>query len=309
MNKVLASGSKSINKDRYLRLLWVAAGAFTIHLPLSSWLIIVRGTAYPVAPWESWEVTHKNFRRIAYFTRFMLSTDRLTVATLSIGYWSLPLCGLIIFTFFGFGEEASKQRETILGAILKPFGIKYPKATPPTGVKKSWVDVLLGRPGKPINPNHSFVAPSSPHFGASSNLPLPSRLDRPRRVLPARGHTVNDGIDDFDFDISDVESLGPANTRQQNRLSDFRGSRPRSIGNNDHEPQFPEKAMTGPSAVDMTSKRRSTLVTLDIPISTIEAYTGGGDIEGQEPDEEALAAERRRAILEANPELTEEVTF
>ncbi|PVF90770.1 fungal pheromone STE3G-protein-coupled receptor, partial [Serendipita vermifera] len=151
IDKALAVGSPNANKDRYFRLMWLAAVAVAVHLPLALWPIIYNGVVFEVRPWISWKVTHSNYMRISYFSRFMMSRQRVGIAVFSIGYWAIVLCGILFFLFFGFGEEAFKQYRAILGAILKPFGIKIHQEKKRKTVKKTWVDVLLRRPGKPIN--------------------------------------------------------------------------------------------------------------------------------------------------------------
>ncbi|PVG02650.1 STE3-domain-containing protein [Serendipita vermifera] len=339
---VLASGSTNINKDRYFRLLWLAATAVVIHLPLASWALIVNATAFTVHPWISWEDTHSNYMRISYFTRFLLSQNRQNVTFYSISYWAVVLCGVNFFIFFGFGEEASKQYKVILGAILRPFGIKYPKEKKRKTIKKTWLDVLLRRPGKPINLTSSIVTSTTPQFASNvtSSRPEPSSNNN-RRVPQTRTQTTSGG-NDLNIDISHLDFLDPVEAKKQARIAAYSrpgqaakkakaalAGRPASVCSSVHRDSFdgPEEDQPQPStsnkvedekamealSTDITDQhRQSKAVDSDAATTTTQEKVDEKelDLEAQrEADEAALAQERRRAILEKNPELTEEITF
>ncbi|KAG8818416.1 a-factor receptor [Serendipita sp. 399] len=180
---VLASGS-NINKNRYIRLLALAATAIIVHFPLSTWLVIVNAVAYPVYPFISWEDTHSNWMRIAYISRFMISRQPNQVIYISISWWSLPAAGWFYFVFFGFGEEAMVQYRSLVRAALKPFGINWPKEETASSRRRrrttrTWLDVILCRPGRPINLTSSMMTTSSvmPDFSTSMSHPEKSVIE------------------------------------------------------------------------------------------------------------------------------------
>jgi hypothetical protein len=353
---VLASGSTNINKDRYFRLLWLAAVAVVIHLPLATWSIIVNATVFEVQPWISWEDTHSNYMRISYITRFMLSASSNQVIYLSIGYWAIVLCGINFFLFFGFGEEASKQYKAIIGAILKPFGIKYPKERKRKTIKRTWLDVLLGRPGKPINLTSSIVTSTVPQFASNVTTSRPSRT--PHQRVPQTRTQTTSGANDLSIDISHLDFLDPVEAKKQARIAAYSRpgqaakkakalaavgqERPPSVCSSVHRDSFdsPEddendrpaapsgsnnvedekrmEALSTDIADEHNNNRQSNVVDSDATTTTTqekvdeekEEVDQEVDLEAQrEADEQALAQERRRAILEKNPELTEEVSF
>jgi hypothetical protein len=147
---ILNLGSTNVSKDSYMRLLYLAIFSVVVHAPLSTWVIIVYATQYEVAPWISWENTHSNYGRIEYINRFMFSTLPHQVIYSSIQWWSLPLCGLSFFIFFGFGEAATPY-QPLIAACLRPFGIQYPreKEEKTKSTKRTWLDIILRRPVKP----------------------------------------------------------------------------------------------------------------------------------------------------------------
>ncbi|PVG02655.1 STE3-domain-containing protein [Serendipita vermifera] len=343
--EALAVGS-SVNKDRYLRLLWLAGVAIAIHVPLTSYSIIFNAVAIPIEPWISWEDTHSNYMRIAYVTRFMMmSAANKLVAPFSIGYWALVLCGINFFLFFGLGEEASKQYQTILKAVFKPFGIEYPKEKKRKTVKKTWIDILLGRPGKPVKQTPSFVGSVRRPSTAFPDLATRSRAAPPHPAPPRRTHAAVGDVE-FNTSLSKIDFLDPFASRDQTAIAACthpgqlaekakmptgrngsiswalfqRGPDeyvqdtstapgPRSSIN---ELQVPEKVITIIKPANTDDEEKSSEVNLEVPIPDIDVNLAEGasnDLEAQELDEEAVTAEKRNEFLEKNPELTEEVTF
>ncbi|PVG02697.1 STE3-domain-containing protein [Serendipita vermifera] len=344
--KALATGSANVSKDRYLRLVWLATVAIIIHLPLASWSIIVNGVKFKVYPWISWEDTHSNYKRIRYFTRFMMSQHPTSVAVFSIGYWAIVLCGINFFIFFGFGEEASQQYRAILAVFLKPFGIEFSTEKKPQKIKKTWIDILLCRSGKPANYPSPTSGSTTRRSDIVSNSPARFRPDPQYHGLPKRPQaTIAKG--DLNMNIPGVTSLGRTEATKKAGIADY--MRPdqsaqktnrftgccdsisssaygESIDEKDqerfatagpfisgHEVRFPERVASIDTPVTLRDKRSSTIAYLDIPASVVEGYLKGDiskkDIEAQESDEETIVEERRAAILEKNPELTEEITF
>jgi hypothetical protein len=220
IHEALALGSANTNKGRYVRLMWLAAVAVVVHLPLGSWVIITNATVYPVYPWISWEDTHFNYKRISYFTRFMTSQDTMQFASLSIAFWAIVLCGVNFFLFFGLGEEALKQYDSVLGAILRPFGIKYPKEKRRRTVKKTWIDILLSRSGRPVNPSSSFTRTTTHEHNTLSNSAIQSKRNPQSRALPIQVQNISGG-NDLTLDISDLDFLDPIEAKKQARIAAY----------------------------------------------------------------------------------------
>ncbi|CAG7846099.1 Pheromone B alpha 3 receptor [Serendipita indica DSM 11827] len=239
---VLASGSNT-NKGRYLRLLCLSAVSISVHLPLALWYLVVNFTAYKIYPWKSWEDTHSNWMRIVYLSRFMLGLTPNANIYMSISFWTLPVCGINFFIFFGFGEEATAQYKSIIGAILKPFGIRYPKDRKRVTVRRTWLDVILGRPGKPVNLTSSMTTSSMPQFVSNPSnsqsadqsktaskrsknakkstsghhkhhAPTETRTTTQTTSIAGRGNDLN-------LDIANLDFLDQAEARKQARISAY----------------------------------------------------------------------------------------
>ena len=286
---VLNSGSKNVNKNRYLRLMCLAAALTFFHLPLAIWGLILNGAILPVEPWISWENTHSNYHRIEYTTRFMLSTTPALNIYASIAWWSLVLCGINIFIFFGFGEESTRQYQVMIGVCLKPFGIKYPKERKRRTVEKTWLDVILCRPGRPVNMTSSNSTSSAPH---SVN---------PSEYRPSRRNN-----DNLDF-------LDPAEARKQARISAY--TRPGQATTKGKQQTLKHSASLDSSihrqsldGSDITDEKKPDDDDVSLPSSSA-APKVEFDLEAQQPPALTIEQQRRKEILEKNPELTEEVSF
>ncbi|KIM27261.1 hypothetical protein M408DRAFT_330161 [Serendipita vermifera MAFF 305830] len=311
---VLASGS-SINKDKYSRLLCLAAVSVVFHLPLSLWVMLYSATVLHVSPWISWEDTHSNYGRIAYYSRLTLSQLPDLVTQMSVVYWSTALCGFNYFILFAFGEEVVKYYQGIIGAMLKPFGIQYPKKRKRNAVKRTRLDAILGGP-----------KPTTSH-------PSPGGTPGAHNSDQTRTHTMtaNDG-NDFHLDVDNLEFLNPFEARKQALISaytspgqairDSQAEKGRAFGirrpslawsifrqGNDkiEEEESPGIADETPGIEESNSVAKAG----SDPSTLKENRDAEGDVdlEAQDPSESVIQQERRRAILENNPELTEEVTF
>jgi hypothetical protein len=311
---VLASGSSNINKDKYMRLLCLAAVGIVLHLPLSLWIIIVNVTAYPVAPWVSWDDLHSNFGRIGYFNRFILQISPDAAIQLSAAIWAVWLAAVLYFALFGFGEEAMKQYREFIGILLRPFGIKYPQKKKRSTIKRTWLDVLLRRPGKPTNLSSSAPTSSMPQFNSKPSASRPTGNSN-----PTQSHTTTaGGGNDLNLDIANLDFLDPAEARKQARISAY--TRP---GQATRGPLSPKGHAVLRSSLDSSIHRNSNehdrideekgdfdrSEGSDGPSQPSSSRDGADDDVDLEAQQSEIQQERRRAILEANPELTEEMTI
>ena len=320
LDAVLASGS-NVNKDKYIRLLCLSAVGIVLHLPLSLWIIIVNSTAYTVYPWVSWDNTHSNFGRISYFNRFIIQNSPDAAMQLSVTLWVVWLCAIVYFSLWGFGQEAMKNYRGFIGAILRPFGITYPQKKKRSRIKRTWLGVLLGRPAKPTNLSSSAPTSSMPQFNHKPSTSRPTGNSHPTRSQATTGGVSND----LHLDITDMDFLDPAEVRKQAHISAY--TRPDQAT---QRPALPKGHIVPQSSFDSsTDRNRSehdhhsrikeegcdiTDVHGDIDRSdelsaSKEVADADVDLEAQDPPQSEVQQARRRAILEANPELTEEITF
>jgi hypothetical protein len=248
-----------------------------------------------------------------YITRFMLSTAPSLAIYATISWWSLVLCGVNFFIFFGFGEEATRQYQNILGALLRPFGIKYPKERKRQTVKKTWLDVILCRPGRPINLTSSAQSSSIPQFATNPSESRPS--GRNNNHTTTRSQTTSGGgANDLNIDISNLDFLDPAEARKQARISAYTRPGQAAAKGKQQQPTLKRSASFESSVhrssldgSDITDEKR-----MDDDVSSPSSSTAPKvefELEAQQPSALTIEEQRRKEILEKNPELTEEVTF
>jgi hypothetical protein len=316
---VLASGS-NVNKDKYVRLLCLAAVSVVLHLPLSLWVITLNATAYEVYPWISWDDTHTDFGRIAYINRLIMQISPSAAVQVSVAIWAVWISAVGYFVFFGFGEEAVRHYREYIGVLLRPFGIKYPANKKRSTIKKTWLDVLLGRPGKPTNLSSSAPTSSMPQFNSKSSTSPPTGNSNPTRSQT----TTAGGGNDLHLDITNLDFLDPTEARKQARISAY--TRP---GQATRSPVSPKGRAVLRSSIDSSIHRNSsehdrhsrveeekgdfgrseTSDEPNEPSPSREVGDADVDLEAQDRAQSEIQQARRRAILEANPELTEEITF
>lgn len=218
-----------------------------------------------------------------------------------------------------------KHYQGFIGAVLKPFGIKYPQKKR-SQVKRTWLDVLLRRPGKPTNLSSSAPTSSIPQFNSKPNGSRPSG-----NAHPTRTQTTTGGGNDLHLDIANLDFLDPAEARKQARISAY--TRP---GRATRSPVSPKGRAVLRSSMESSIHRSSgemdrssgveeessdiTDEKVNYEKSEVAGETSTPEQEQEPPQEIDLEAQeeahqlemqqaRRREILEKNPELTEEVTF
>jgi hypothetical protein len=315
---VLASGSSNVNKDRYMRLLCLAATNIVLHLPLSLWVITLNATAYTVYPWISWDDTHSNYGRIAYFSRFLVRNTPDWGEQTSVTVWIVWLSAIVYFSLWGFGEEAMKSYRGFIGAVLRPFGIEYPQKNKRRGTKRTWLDVVLRRPSKPTDPSSSAPTSSIPRFNRRPSVSRPAGDSNPSRAQTTTAHSGND----LHLDIANLDFLDPTEARKQARIAAY--TRP---GQATQRPGSPEGRSVLGSSFDSATQRNSSEYDrasrieengsniadvqgdFDRSDEPKEVEDADVDLEAQDPSQSEVQQTRRRAILEANPDLTEEITF
>ncbi|CAG7854500.1 SubName: Full=Related to pheromone receptor-Coprinopsis cinerea {ECO:0000313/EMBL:CCA73163.1}, partial [Serendipita indica DSM 11827] len=197
-NAVISSSVK-INRSRYFQLLSLAAVTVSIHLPFTLWM--GEGSS-------------------------------------SISYWTLPLCGILYFLLFGFGEEAMMQYNAVFDAIRRPFGALFRKVhLQHVNLRRTWLDVLLSRPGTSIDPTavpmtkvNIVSDPTQPRLltgeketsNGTATSSRPNHKQRYRQhATQTYGGSASDIINDTELDTSNIDFPNPSEARKQARLAAY----------------------------------------------------------------------------------------
>lgn len=136
LSAVLSTNS-TLTKSRFFRLMALASLEILLDAPFQ--LIIIIASRETFRPWISWEVTHygapivfafircnsdlpTDFGRIDQFPS-VLWKNSIQASGLEFSRWSLVVCALIFFLFFGFAEEARKHYKGAIESFSRRVGI------------------------------------------------------------------------------------------------------------------------------------------------------------------------------------------
>lgn len=105
--KHLPGSNKSLNHNRYMRLIAMSSIQLFINLPLFIYNFYVNTHDDPVSPWISWKDTHFNYSFVGQLHSAAWRLDN--AVSVEWARWSIVLGAFVFFGFFGFAEEARKN--------------------------------------------------------------------------------------------------------------------------------------------------------------------------------------------------------
>ncbi|KAF5329272.1 hypothetical protein D9619_009301 [Psilocybe cf. subviscida] len=132
-SQFLASNS-SLSVNRYFRLMCLATAELIFNIPISSYGLYLNVTLRPIYRWVSWSDTHFDYWITGKFPAALWRLSPQTTTNLELTRWSIVLCAVVFFGFFGFAEEARKNYRAAYWAIAKRLGVKPPQ--PPLAASK-----------------------------------------------------------------------------------------------------------------------------------------------------------------------------
>ena len=101
---ILQSSNTAISPGRYFRLMAFAVVEIIWDSGANLYILWFNITSAGLRPWINWENVHSNFSRVAVFPAFILPQK--FVAQVIWQWWIVPISSIMVFVFFGFGEEA-----------------------------------------------------------------------------------------------------------------------------------------------------------------------------------------------------------
>ena len=105
--KQLPGSNKSVNYNRYMRLIAMSGIQLLINLPLFLYNLYVNAHDVTVSPWISWKNTHFNYSFVGQLHSAAWRPHGAT--SIEWTRWSVVLGAFAFFGFFGFAEEARKN--------------------------------------------------------------------------------------------------------------------------------------------------------------------------------------------------------
>ncbi|KAJ2926475.1 hypothetical protein H1R20_g10616, partial [Candolleomyces eurysporus] len=117
----LLSGHRNLTHNRYFRLMLLAGIEMACTIPLGCWTIAVNVMA-GVFPWLGWADTHYGFSRVDKIPAIIWRNDPASNSGLEFTRWSIVVCAMVFFAFFGFADEARKNYRSAVESVAKKVG-------------------------------------------------------------------------------------------------------------------------------------------------------------------------------------------
>ncbi|KAH9943666.1 putative fungal pheromoneG-protein-coupled receptor [Amylocystis lapponica] len=120
-NELMTSNS-NLTYHRYLRLMGLAALEMCTTVPLGVYTI-VHNAQYPLYKWRGYGDLHSNFSRVGQYPAVLWRMDPATVSSFDFDFWTVIICPLMFFAFFGLAEEARKHYYVAATTVAKRVGL------------------------------------------------------------------------------------------------------------------------------------------------------------------------------------------
>ncbi|KAL0956092.1 hypothetical protein HGRIS_002260 [Hohenbuehelia grisea] len=133
--KEFSSSLPNLTRTRYLRLMALAGMEAALTVPLSVATIVTnalqgRGT---MVPYGSWADLHFGFSRVKKYPAVLWRSTQVGNFAVEGTRWSVVLCAIVFFAFFGFADEARRN----YSAAWKFIACRFPGRKPGTTLQGS----------------------------------------------------------------------------------------------------------------------------------------------------------------------------
>ncbi|KIM23948.1 hypothetical protein M408DRAFT_246575 [Serendipita vermifera MAFF 305830] len=203
---LLSSNSTGMQKNRYLRLMWLCCIDLVIAIPWHTYIIIDNLVNVPLFPWVSWAETQFDWYRIDFYRRIIIDMSPYLRLQL-IGFLFIqPVIAIVFFLLFGLTRETVKGYANAWYFVMRPFGIKRPARTAMSASshgprKRSWLDRLLGRDAIPLNSTNGVSMTSSFPTFAQQHSGLQSKsIPSARPKVTSRTTATHSATDTLNWD-------------------------------------------------------------------------------------------------------------
>ncbi|KAH9948847.1 putative fungal pheromoneG-protein-coupled receptor [Amylocystis lapponica] len=158
--KSLLTSNSNLNFNRYFRLMGLAAIEICCTIPVSIFGL-VNDSQVPIYKFVGLADLHYNFSFVLQSPAVIWRSSPATVRAIDLTMWSIILCALVFFAFFGFAEDARKHYRLAFTAVAKRLG-----------VSTAFLDGLRSRMNSRGNN-------SKPSTNVLANITIPSFVQRP----------------------------------------------------------------------------------------------------------------------------------
>lgn len=107
-------------------------------------VVITLGTIRSGVNPYNWDDVHFDFGRVDLYPAVYWQADRETHSMIEATRWSVVICGLLFFAFFGFGDEAQRHYKLAYSSISKKLGITTGTDTTKIGTSQGTTSTFTG---------------------------------------------------------------------------------------------------------------------------------------------------------------------
>ncbi|KAF8647127.1 hypothetical protein AX16_006958 [Volvariella volvacea WC 439] len=118
----------SLTPSRYYRLMAMTGANLLISTPYNLYIIVVNAKFGTISPWISWEDTHFGFSRVDQYPALLWQRNALNFMNLELNRWSLVICAIVFFIFFGFASEAKRHYKQAFFWVSSRVHVSSPPA-------------------------------------------------------------------------------------------------------------------------------------------------------------------------------------
>lgn len=191
---LLSSNSSGMQKNRYLRLMWLCCCDLLIAIPYYIYNVVDLLTNEPLYQWVSWAETQADWYRVDFFRRILIDQVPYTKVTFTLIMCMTCVLSFLFFILFGFTRETTKWYRDAFYWCMKPFGVKKPQRVtyvtnqPP---KRTWLDWILRRDAVPLRSVVTETAGSIPAFASQQSKSIPSPYAKTRTMTTSATDTLD----------------------------------------------------------------------------------------------------------------------
>lgn len=120
-NEMLSSHN-NLTSNRYVRLMCLAGVELLFTLPLAIYGTVMNYKDGHM-PNFTWASTHEGFSRVDQIPAIYWRNIKMSAEGLELSRWSVVVCAIIFFGFFGFADEARKHYRLYASTVAKKVGV------------------------------------------------------------------------------------------------------------------------------------------------------------------------------------------
>nr|AGG68690.2 putative pheromone receptor [Flammulina velutipes] len=106
-----------LNRNRYFRLMAIAAADIAFTVPVCSWILYLNATS-PLMPYTNWEVVHADFWFVYLIPASLWQNNYRVRVLFELARWLMPFTAFLFFALFGVTQQARSNYRQALSTIF-----------------------------------------------------------------------------------------------------------------------------------------------------------------------------------------------